>query len=318
MHIHRDLAEVPHAAKGCVVALGNFDGLHRGHQRILARTRELARKDGACFGVVTFSPHPRRFFKSDAPPFLLLPFHHKARLLRHYGVEHLFVLRFNEAFSRWPAERFVEEALVQRLGVSQVVIGEDFVFGHRRGGNAALLERYAAQGAFAISRIAPVGQGEQLYSSSLARSYVQHGHMEAASGVLGQHYTVLGRVIHGEKKGRELGYPTANLRLPSHILTPPYGVYAARLRSEPDGQSDINEWMDGVASFGVRPTVAEKGLPLLEVHLFDRDIDLYGARVAVELVKFLRPERKFDSLPAMVAQMDDDGAAAKRVLGHTP
>lgn len=289
------------------MALGNFDGLHRGHQAVMERARAESRKQAKPLSVMTFEPHPRRFFRPDLPVLRIVPFAQKARLLREAGVDYLFVARFNRAFSEITAERFVYDILQEKLRVSHVVTGYNFAFGHRRGGDADYLESCAAAGAFGYSRVpayasnvAPEG-----YSSTAIRSALENGNVEKAGAMLGRSYAMHGRVIHGERRGRTIGFPTANIR-PSPLFMPRFGVYAVRMHLPFSG-----ERFEGVANLGVRPTVGGSQC-LLETHAFGLNHEIYGAEAQVEFCHFLRGEEKFGSFDALKTQIAADAEQAQQ------
>lgn len=303
---------VPAELRGAVVALGNFDGVHRGHQAVIAETRALAASLGAPSAVLTFEPHPRSLFRPDDPPFRLTPFRIKSRLIEGLGVDGLFTVHFDRAFSLKPAEQFAEEVLVRGLGVRHVVVGHDFFFGHKRGGDFALLERLGARDGYGVSAAAEVvDETGRRYSSTLARTLLAEGKPEAAARILGRDWAIDGRVEHGDKRGRLIGFPTANIELADY-LRPCFGVYAVRAAVDRGSGEDL-VWHDGVANLGRRPTVGGT-IERLEVHLFDFDGDLYGRHLRVRLRHFIRPERRFDGLEALKAQIAADAAQARAVL----
>ncbi len=301
-------------AQGSVLALGNFDAVHRGHQAVIHTAHAKAATLGAPAAVMTFEPHPRYFFSSSKQPIRLVPFHHKARLLQAHGVDVLFVMGFNEAFSQISAEAFIKDILVKQLQVRHVVTGEDFIFGYKRGGNADMLEAYANETeAFGFSRVVPVGGREHIFSSSLVRSFVQAGQMRKAADILGRPYEMIGRVQHGDKLGRTIGFPTANI-IPPAITLPAKGVYAVRVAiyDEMDIQAEPH-WYDGVANFGQRPTFAGTRMQL-EAHLFDVEKDLYDKRLRVQFVRHVRDEKPFDGVDALKAQIARDCETARAYL----
>jgi len=315
MRLLRDWRNVPPEYKGGVIALGNFDGLHRGHLAVIRAMQSEAARRGARSAVMSFEPHPRRFFQPGRGPIRLFPFHYKARLLRHYGVELLAALRFTRAFSQLTAQQFIDEVLIKGLSVSHVVTGQDFIFGHQRQGNSELLETISREtGAFGFTRIAPVGGRELIFSSTLVRTYVQSGEMEKAAEILGRPYEMTGRVVQGDQRGRTIGFPTANM-IPGPILLPRFGVYAVRasLAPEPFQLEEETNWIDGVANLGLRPTFVDTQ-PLLEVHLFDTEKELYGKRLRVEYVAHLRDEKKFEGVDALREQITRDSQKARAVL----
>lgn len=298
----------PQGGRGCVVAMGNFDGMHRGHLALLDAARVKAEALGAPFGVVTFEPHPRRLFRPDDPPFRLQSWRRKVASLAAAGVTVVYQLRFRRALSEMPGERFVREVLHRDLGVAGVVVGADFRFGHGRDGDGALLQRLGGELGFAVELVAPVGDGES-YSSSRARQALRAGDVATAEAVLGRPWEVDGRVMSGDQRGRAIGFATANIGL-GDTLRPRYGVYAVRACVD-DGTAPV--WRDGVANLGVRPTV-DGARELLEVHLLDWQGDLYGQRLRVAFVEFIRGEQKFDGLDALKRQIGKDCTTARSLL----
>ena len=312
MQIFRHHSELPDALRGSVVAVGNFDGVHRGHQIVIADAQAVARSSGAPLAVLSFEPHPRSVFRPDDPPFRLTPFRIKARLLEALGVDLHMVLHFDMEFSRHSADWFVEEVLLAGLGASHVAIGYDFCFGHKRQGNAEALLSYGRRHGFGVTVVTQASdESGGTYSSSAAREHLQEGRIREAAEILGRPWEIEGRVEAGDRRGREFGYPTANLTLGDY-LRPAYGVYA--VRAAIDEGADL-DWRDGVANVGVRPMYAVPE-PLMEAHLFDFDGDLYGRHLRVQLVERLRPEMKFDAIDDLIAQMDRDSADARRVLAE--
>ena len=312
MRVLRHTEKLPPELRGAVVAIGNFDGIHRGHQAVIGKAGRLARELEAPLGVITFKPHPRRFFRPNDPPFRLTPFRLKARLIEALGVELLVVLRFDAALAKVSAEDFVQDVLVDGLGVRHVVVGDNFRFGHGRKGDVELLEHLGHGGGFGVTALSRVvGAGDQPYSSSLVRDYLKAGNPTRAGLLLGRYWEIVGRVARGDQRGRELGYPTANLPL-GRILQPAFGVYAVRAGIDRGAET---RWHPGVANIGIRPMFETKR-PLLEVHLFDFDDDLYGRQLRVALVDYLRPEASFDSLDALKAQMAEDCQRARASLAY--
>lgn len=312
MRIVRHHDEFPPDCRGGAVALGSFDGVHRGHQAVIETAHDRARALGpdVPVGVMTFEPHPRRLFQPDLPPFALSSLRTKAHRIEALGADFLYVQQFDRSFSARPADWFVETVLVRGLGVRHVVIGEDYAFGHRRAGNAALMRSMAQRLGFAVTTVAPVlDERGQVLSSTRARDAIRAGRMDEAAAVLGHPWDCEGRVEHGDARGRTIGFPTANLRLGEYVQ-PAAGVYAVRAGVD---QGPATVWHDGVANYGRRPTFGD-GAPLLEVHLFDLDADLYNRHLRVQLVAFLRPERTFDGLESLKAQIAADAREARRQL----
>jgi riboflavin kinase/FMN adenylyltransferase len=285
--------------------LGNFDGVHRGHAHLL-HAAHTARPD-APLGVVTFEPHPRSLFRPDDPPFRLTPSPVRAALLETNGVRQIFEIRFDAAFSDMTAEAFVRDVLHGALGAVHLACGVDFAFGHRRGGNASLLAAMSEALGIGLSLVPPLVDESGPISSSRVRRALQDGYPERAAELLGRPWAITGIVAHGDKRGRTIGFPTANVALGEH-LEPARGVYAVRAVLE-DGRI-----AGGVANIGRRPTVAEGAISRLEAHLFDFDGDLYGQKIEVSLHAFLRAERKFENFAALHAQIMADAAHARALL----
>ena len=302
-----NLDEVPADLAGGVVAVGNFDGMHRGHRVLLDRARAEARRLAVPSVVLTFEPHPRTVFRPETPVFRLTPLPAKARLLRALGIDGLIVARFDRAFSSIAADAFVDEILVDRLKLKAAVVGFNFHFGKGRAGSPALLAEAGRRCGFAVIAIGEVAEdGGTSVSSTAIREDLALGDVATANLRLGYRWFVVGEVVHGDRRGRELGFPTANIRLGADCRLR-HGVYAVRLQ-RPDGGIH-----DGVASYGRRPTF-DDGAPLLEVFLFDFSGDLYGEEVAVSFQAWIRPELKFDSAGALVAAMADDVKTARAHL----
>lgn len=302
------------ARRGSVVALGNFDGVHRGHQALLAETCAIASRGNAKPGAIIFEPHPQRFFRREAPPFRLTPFRPKTHLIKACGIELLFALPFDAAMAATSAEHFVEHILVRDLGVSHVLTGADFLFGKNRGGNVGLLRAMGERLGFGVTTFGTVASptGAKI-SSTLIRNALREGRMDDAGWALGHYWTVEGRVQPGDRRGRTIGFPTANVSLKDYV-EPALGVYAVRVTL---GEGDAARTYQGVANFGRRPTFDKKDV-LLEVHLFDFAGDLYGQHIAVSFVTHLRPEQKFAGLDALKAQIARDAEMARKILESAP
>ena len=308
MRIVRTLHRPPLEARGAAIALGNFDGVHHGHRAVLSAAMAAARAGGMAAAALTFEPHPRQLFRPEGPPFRLTPFDLKARLLAEFGLDVLFVARFDRAFSLQPAADFVADVLVRDLGAAHVVAGYDFVFGHGRGGDAELLRRAGRDHGFAVTIAEPAGAGGAAFASSTVRDHLRDGEPAQAAAVLGRFWEIGGRVQRGAGRGHGLGVPTANLRPPAGVLHPRFGVYAARARI--GGES---KWRPGVASVGI-PPMFEAVAPLLEIHLFDFDAVLYGQPICVALIEYLRPQERFESVDTLRAAMGADADWARRLL----
>ena len=302
MQIFRHYEQVPESARGATVAIGNFDGVHKGHQALLQHARAL----GGKLGVLVFEPHPQEFFRPDTPRFRLTPFRAKARLLEQHGVSLLFALHFDADFASLSADEFITRVLVQGLGVRHVIVGEDFCFGKGRKGNLALLQQRGAELGFDVTTFELVGEGgASKISSTSIREALRDGKPDVAAALLGHPWTVEGRVEGGDRRGRTIGFPTANVSLEGY-LEPALGVYAVRV--EVGGRK-----YGGVANFGRRPTFDKKDV-LLEVHIFDFEGDIYGQPIVVSFISFLRPEMKFPGLDALKAQIAKDSETARALL----
>jgi riboflavin kinase / FMN adenylyltransferase len=299
----------PRGLEGVVVAIGNFDGLHRGHRGVIARAKALAARLGKPCAVLTFEPHPADFFARGSVIFRLTPHDAKAAFLRQFGLDGLITLTFDAALAGLTAQAFIDDVLVRRLGVSGVVVGYDFHFGAKRQGTPEFLEAEGARLGIAVDIVERISQDEEgslaAVSSTATREALQRGDVQLAARLLGHPWFVEGEVLHGRKVGRTIGFPTANIALdPSCKLM--HGIYAVTLTV--DGVVH-----KGAANFGRRPTF-DDGPPLLEVYVFDFDGDLYGSLVEVAFIGFIRPEAKFDSVDALVTQMHDDVEKARRIL----
>lgn len=296
-------AALPARWRGGIVALGNFDGFHAGHQAVAGRAIDRARAAGAPALIATFDPHPVRFFAPDAAPFALTSIDQRARLFAEAGADAMIVFPFNAALAALTAEAFVAERL---SGLAGVVTGEDFTFGKGRGGNVFVLAELGSRYGFVAEAVSPVNEGEQIISSSRIRDALQAGDCLTAASLLTRPFAIEGLVQHGDKLGRTIGFPTANIAL-GNYLRPRYGIYAVRAKL-PDGRI-----VDGAANIGIRPTF-DPPKELLEVFLFDFDEALYDAVIEVELHAFIRPEAKFETLDALTIQMARDCDAARGML----
>jgi riboflavin kinase / FMN adenylyltransferase len=324
MRLYRDRTRAPDSARGAIAAIGNFDGVHLGHRAVIGAAVSRARAAGLPSAVVTFEPHPRRFFKPDLPPFLLASTRMKIAALRDCGVDLCFALRFDRALAAMPAEAFVKDVLIDGLGLECVVAGYDFVFGKARGGTPETLMaemRKAGRDAAIVAPAIDAAEARRagldaepeafVYSSTGVREALKTGDPQAAARILGRPFAIDGRVRKGDQRGRTIGFPTANLDLDGY-MPPKLGVYAVRVLGAGDGTRD--GVVHGVANLGVRPTLGGDPAPRLEVHLFDFAGDLYGRRLTVELIAFLREERKFAGLDELKAQIAHDAEAARAAL----
>lgn len=304
--LYGDWRGLPPAARGAAVALGNFDGVHLGHRAVI----EAARAPGLTLACLTFEPHPREFFRPADPPFRLTLAPEKVAALAGLGVSTVYELPFDAAFSQLSAEAFIREVLVEGLGAARVACGPDFVFGHRRGGDVALLRRLGGELGVEVATAEPVMAPDGMpVSSTAVRQALAAGDLARVRALLGREHALAGEVVHGDKLGRTLGYPTANIPL-GRQQQPRHGIYA--ISATIDGRQ-----VSGVANIGIRPTVRETP-PQLEAFFFDYVGDLYGRRLVVRLHAFIRPERRFPTIAAMVEQIAHDVADARRLLDAAP
>ncbi|MGE0251311.1 MAG: bifunctional riboflavin kinase/FAD synthetase [Dongiaceae bacterium] len=310
MRLFRHLHEIPSSAQDAVLAIGNFDGVHLGHQAIIQEAGKIAIGSSRPLAVMSFEPHPRQFFRPLDPPFRLTTFTDKFRLLKEQGVELLFCLPFNRQLASVTAVEFVEKILTGVLRAGHIVVGYDFIFGHRRQGNAALLQHYAEGKAFGLTVVPPVTSANgEIYSSTKVREALMNGDVKTAQNILGRSWHINGFVRHGDKRGRELGFPTANISLPKAVLRPAYGVYAVWVKIAGSPQL-----IPGAANFGRRPTIAGAQPELLEVHLLDFSGDLYGQKLEVAFQHYLRPEARFNNLEELRRQIGIDCQKARALL----
>ena len=295
------------ADRGAAVALGNFDGVHRGHQKVIAQAAKAAQALKAPLGVISFDPHPRQIFQPGAPTFRIMKTDQQARALAALGVEIFHVLPFDREMADLTDHEFAAQVLARGLGVRHVAVGFDVSFGKGRTGSPELMAEYGKELGFTVSVADALGQGDTKFSSTGVREALRDGYPEQAAFILGRPFAIEGAVERGRQLGRTLGFPTANVALTDYVI-PKLGVYATRTRL-PDGRE-----IAGVANIGVNPTVAGEIAPRLEVWLFDFDEDIYDQVIETDLIAFLRPEEKFDSLEIMTAQVMVDAAQARALL----
>ena len=298
----------PDALRGAVLALGNFDGVHRGHAELARVAVAMAKEQGTTAAALTFEPHPRSVFRPDQPVFRLTPPVVKTELLGRVGLPLTFVLPFDRSIAAISAERFVDELLFGKLGAAGLVCGYDFHFGQGRAGSPEMLQARAGAANIPVTVVPPYAWAGEPVSSTLIRTALEHGDVGRAADFLGRPWFVRGVIAHGDKRGRDLGYPTANMHLARDCKLR-YGIYAVRMKID-------GVWHDGVASFGSRPTF-DDGAPRLETFVFDFSGDLYGKQVDVALVEWLRGEAKFETLDALIVQMDADSVRARDILTKT-
>lgn len=305
MHVVHGYHHVPAGARGAVLAIGNFDGVHRGHQALLSHAVETGEGIGRPAGAVVFEPHPREFFEPAEPHFQLTPLDIKLRLFERLGLELAVVLGFDAILAALDAEAFIERVLVAGLGVQHVVIGYDFFFGHRRGGTPETMRVAGEKYGFGVTVVEPVAEHGEVFSSTAIRLHLAQGDVKGAAHALGHRWRVAGKVVGGARRGTMLGFPTANIPLRRGTALG-HGIYAVRVHVG-------SEAHQGAAYLGTRPTF-DDGMPVLEVFLFDFDADLYGREIEVEFVDFIRTDRKFDSIEALKEQMGRDCEKAREIL----
>ncbi|MDF1847727.1 MAG: bifunctional riboflavin kinase/FAD synthetase [Parvibaculaceae bacterium] len=309
MHVIRHTIDMATAERGGAFALGNFDGVHLGHQQVIGSAFAVAAEKSVPSGVLIFEPHPQQYFFPDKPFFRLTPFRAKTRLLERLGVDVLAALPFDATMAERTAESFVRDILVDGLGASHIVVGYDFRFGKGRAGDGALLQKMGGDLGFGVTIVDEVTNGGETYSSTRIRERLADGDPLGAARLLGHWWSVETHIVTGDQRGRTIGFPTINLPLEEHV-EPALGVYAVLIEIE-DGPHKGS--YKGVANIGRRPTFNKSDV-LLEAHLFDFEGDLYGAHAAVSFVEYLRPERKFDGLDSLKAQIALDSEQARERL----
>ena len=308
LHVIQGWRDLAPEQRGASLALGNFDGVHRGHRRVIADAAQAARALSTPLGVVTFEPHPRRWFNPAAQPFRLTTLDQQERVLSDLGVDRLYILPFDAELAELSDEDFAREVLAEGLGARHVAAGFDISFGKGRTGDPESLRCYGERLGFGVSIAEAVADGSgQKCSSSAVRQALRDGDMRRVATLLGRPYAIEGVVVHGDQLGRTIGFPTANISLEDYVR-PAFGIYACRTRLA-DGRE-----VPSVGYIGRRPTIVDGVDERLEVHLFDFDEDLYGQTLEVELTDLVRGDRKFDSLDAMIAQMERDAAKARAIL----
>lgn len=307
MRILNGTDNVPACARGAALTIGNFDGVHRGHQALIEATRNEARRLATQAGAVVFEPHPREYFQPDKPHFRLTPLPLKLRLMEEFGIDLAFVLAFDAHFAALSADEFVSRVLVDALGARQVVVGYDFRFGKGRIGDPEGLRRAGAALGFGVTVVGQVAEAGEVFSSSAIRAELALGDVKGAAQMLGWWWRVSGVVRSGAKRGAGLGFPTANITLAAGTALA-HGIYAVRVHT---GSSHYA----GAAYLGTRPTF-DDGAAILETFLFDFNADLYGREIEVEFIDFIRPDRRFDSAEALRVQMDKDCGRAREILAR--
>ncbi|GAB5388779.1 MAG: bifunctional riboflavin kinase/FAD synthetase [Alphaproteobacteria bacterium] len=321
MQVYRDISALPDKAKGAVTVIGNMDGMHVGHQALVGEGAVFARRNKALLSVLTFEPHPRRYFAPDSPPFRLTGERQKLRRMKPGGVDQVIILPFTDDLAEMSAEAFVEELLIGKLEAGHLVIGDDFRFGKGRSGDGALMRRVAEKHGTSVTVMEEVLSHDGLRASSTRiREALAEGWVNQANLLLGRPFEIEGEVMKGDQRGATIGFATANLDLANYIR-PKYGVYAVRAalveKPDPDGTDTHSGWVHGVANLGRRPTV-DGTREWLEVHLFDFDKDIYGKTLRVQLIDFIRAEQRFDGIDELVTQIGNDSKAAKHILAENP
>ena len=316
MQLFRHLDDLPDAAKGAVVAWGNFDGFHKGHQAVLRRAAAIADDlgtDGMSvpLAVLTTEPHPRQYFRPDDPPFRLMTLRSKAHALEEFGVDYLFVLTFDAGLAGTLAQDFVMDILIGKLQARHVVTGHDQRFGKGRGGGTSVLRWMGHMEGFDVTVVEPLRNGDQIYSSTRIRDHLRAGQPVKAADMMDHWWRIEGRVEKGDQRGRTIGFPTANLAWDDY-LEPVLGVYAVQVHVEDGPHKGTYK---GVANLGVSPTFDKKKI-VFEAHLFDFDGDIYGAHLSVDVIDFIRPEMKFDGIDALKAQIAADCDTARTLLAR--
>jgi len=300
---------MPKGALPCALTIGNFDGVHRGHQAMLARLKAAAAERGLPAVVMTFEPHPREVFTPDLAPARLTSLREKIELFKQHGIDRMVLVHFSRRFAGLSPQDFIRQILLEGVQARWVLIGDDFKFGAKRAGDLALLRQAGAQQGFAVENLSSVTIEGERVSSTAVREALAQGDMAKATRFLGRPYSISGRVVHGDKLGKELGFPTANVQM-KHNKPPLSGIFAVELAGL-DGHC-----LQGVASLGVRPTVKTNGAATLEVHVFDFHERIYGAHVRVDFLHKLRDEEKYPDLPTLIAQIERDVVEAKNYFNR--
>jgi riboflavin kinase / FMN adenylyltransferase len=309
MQVIHGTDDVPASARGAVLAIGNFDGVHRGHQALLKVVHDEAARLRRPAGAILFEPHPREFFQPERPHFRLTPLPLKLELLERFGLDLAAVLRFDASLAALSADGFIDRVLVEKLAAAHLVIGYDFRFGKGRGGDPQTLERAGAACGFGVSVVAQVAEAGEVFSSGAIRAELAQGDVQGAAQMLGWWWRVSGRVTGGAKRGTGLGFPTANIALaPGTALA--HGIYAVRVHVG-------DAYYQAAAYLGTRPTF-DDGAPVLEVFLFHFDGDLYGRDIDVEFIDFIRPDLRFEGVEELRAQMEKDCERAREILRQAP
>jgi len=306
MKIIRNFSNISSQEKNTVLALGNFDGIHLGHQKILTKIQEIAKKSNKRTAIMSFEPHPYRFF-NKTKNFNILSLQDKITLLKNNHIDYLYLVKFNKNFANITAAEFIKQILIEKLTISHLVIGYDFIFGKNRSGNADYLKTASKNHHIPFTQISShITANGEIYSSTQIRKALTVGNIENASRMLGRNYFIKNRVIEGKKIARNLGYPTANLKL-NNLCLAKFGVYIVKVHIE-------NNIFNGIANIGIKPTVTDANIPILEAHIFDFNRNLYGQKIKVEFISFLREEKKFSNIAELKSQITLDINQAKTLL----
>jgi riboflavin kinase/FMN adenylyltransferase len=306
MKIIRNFSNISSQEKNTVLALGNFDGLHLGHQKILTKIQEIAKNSKKKTAIMSFEPHPYIFF-NKARNFNILSLQDKITLLKNSNIDYFYLVRFDKKFANITANEFINQILIKKLAISHLVIGYDFIFGKNRAGNADLLRSQSENHHISFTQISShISSNGAIYSSTEIRKSLTLGEIEKVSTMLGRNYFIKNRVIEGKKIARDLGYPTANITL-NNLYYPKFGVYAVKTHIK-------NKIFNAIANIGIKPTISNKNTPILEVHIFNFDANLYGQKIKIEFISFLREEEKFDNIEKLQKQITLDINQAKKIL----
>jgi len=303
MEIIRNYKSCPERAHNSVIALGNFDGVHLGHQAIIEEVKKTAQEKGLPSAILTFEPHPITVLRENITPLRLTPLRDKFEIVESMGIDYMFVVHFNHKLSQVKANDFISDILVDNIKVNHIVIGHDFIFGHNREGNSDLLKECSKQYGYEVSQLLPVETDGIIYSSTLIRKYIKNGELKKAADFLGHEFIISGRVIKGQQRGKDLQVPTANINLKNYIR-PLYGVYSALVSI--GGSDNLPKiWMPAAVNIGINPTFEDNG-DILEAHILDFDEDIYGEKIRVKLIEHLRPEKSFSDINELKEAMSAD------------
>ena len=315
MKIFRHHDDFPEELKGSVIAIGNFDGVHLGHMGVIGEARRIAEANDIPWGVMTFEPHPRAYFQPDQPAFRITPLRAKSHAVAPLGADFLISLRFDKLLATMSAEDFVQSVLMDNLSIHHIVCGYDFTFGAARGGDCELLLHMGKELGFGMTAVGAISDDSgTAYSSTRIREALVDGDLQLVANLLGRPYEIAGRVQHGDKLGRTIGYPTANIHMEDY-MEPARGIYAVRAALDVPESLDSPVWIDGAANLGIRP-MFETENPVLEVYLFDFEGDLYDQHMRVQILEFIRPEIKFGSLDELVQAIEVDCIKVREFLAQ--